>query len=91
MLNSCILDLIIFVFKAYFRINQPCLTELHKHKRYKFATWWRKEKTKIFGTMPIMFSDEKIFTVNGGMNRQNDRVYAISREQANANGGSFVF
>ncbi len=32
-----------------------------------------------------MFSDEKIFTVNGGLNKQNDRVYAVSREQPNAN------
>jgi hypothetical protein len=52
--------------------------------------WWRKEKKKIFGNMPIMFSDEKIFTVNGGLNKQNDRVYAVSREQANVNGGTFI-
>jgi hypothetical protein len=37
-----------------------------------------------------MFSDEKIFTVNGGLNRQNDRVYAISREQANKNEGTIT-
>ena len=49
--------------------------------------WWRKENAKLFGDLTIMFSDEKIFTVNGDLNRQNDRVYAISRDQANANGG----
>ena len=38
-----------------------------------------------------MFSDEKIFTVNGGMNKQNDRVYAVSRDQANENGGKNCF
>ncbi len=36
-------------FQAYFRIEQPCLTELQKEKRYKCAMWWRKEKKKIFG------------------------------------------
>ena len=35
-----------------------------------------------------MFSDEKIFTVAGGSNSQNDRIYAISRE-ADRRGGSF--
>jgi len=33
--------------------------------------------------MPIMFTDEKILTVNGGLNKQNDRTYATSREEAN--------
>jgi len=36
-----------------------------------------------------MFSDEKIFTVAGGSNSQNDRIYAISREEADRRGGSF--
>ena len=34
-----------------------------------------------------MFSDEKIFTVDGGLNKQNQRVYAISREEADRKGG----
>jgi hypothetical protein len=33
--------------------------------------------------MPVMFSDEKIFTVNGGLNKQNNRIYAKTREEAN--------
>ncbi len=37
--------------------------------------------------MPKMFSDEKIFTVDGGRNNQNIRIYAASREEANENGG----
>ena len=34
-----------------------------------------------------MFSDEKVFSVNGGLNKQNDRIYATSREQANSYDG----
>jgi hypothetical protein len=34
-----------------------------------------------------MFSDEKLFTVNGGQNRQNNRVYAYSREEADKMNG----
>ena len=37
-----------------------------------------------------MFSDEKIFTINGGLNKQNDRVYAYSREEADLRGGKFM-
>lgn len=35
-----------------------------------------------------MFSDEKIFTVDGGMNSNNQRVYALSREEADKRGGN---
>lgn len=34
-----------------------------------------------------MFSDEKIFTVDGVFNRQNERVWAVSRAEADKNGG----
>jgi hypothetical protein len=29
-----------------------------------------------------MFSDEKLFVVDGGINKQNQRNYAFSREEA---------
>jgi hypothetical protein len=35
-----------------------------------------------------MFTDEKLFTLNGGLNKQNDRVYANSRNHANKLGGT---
>ena len=38
-----------------------------------------------------MFSDEKIFLIDGGNNRQNDRVLAVSRENANKSGGNLYF
>lgn len=36
-----------------------------------------------------MFTDEKIFTVDGGLNKQNQRVYAFSRKEADTKGGKF--
>ncbi|RNA42665.1 transposase [Brachionus plicatilis] len=36
-----------------------------------------------------MFSNEKIFTIDGGLNKQNDRVYAISRDEVDEIGGLF--
>jgi hypothetical protein len=33
-----------------------------------------------------MFFDEKIFTVNSGLNRQDHRLHALTREEANLNG-----
>ena len=49
--------------------------------RTKFARWWRKE-AKLYKKLPIMFSDEKYFVVDAAANRQNTRVYALSREKA---------
>jgi hypothetical protein len=38
-----------------------------------------------------MFSDEKIFTQNGGLNKQNNRVFALSRKEANERGGTIHY
>ncbi|RNA18509.1 1 transposase [Brachionus plicatilis] len=65
----------------------PFLNKSHIIGRKKFAVWWRKNHTELFGSAPFMFSDEKIFTVHGGMNSQNKRIYAYSREQAIRKGG----
>lgn len=42
----------------------------------------------MFKNLPILFSGEKIFTVDGGLNKQNQRIYAISREEADKKGGN---
>ena len=34
-----------------------------------------------------MFSDEKLFAVDGGLNKQNHRFYVNSREEADSKGG----
>ena len=37
--------------------------------------------------MQILFSDEKLFDMDGVYNVENDRVWALSRAEANKNGG----
>ena len=74
--------------KPYKLITTPALTQLHVQKRLKFARWWRKNKADGLKDIQFwMFSDEKIFTVDGGLNNQNARIYAHSREEANQYGG----
>ncbi|CAF3942807.1 unnamed protein product, partial [Rotaria magnacalcarata] len=65
---------------------EPKLTEEHKNKRKKFVNWvghnFRKEDT-----MRILFSDEKIFDLDGMYNSQNQRIWAASRDEADEKGG----
>ena len=37
--------------------------------------------------MKILFSDEKLFDIDGVYNSQNDRVWAVSRGEADKQGG----
>ena len=74
-------------FHPYFRITVPMLSEKQKKARIDFARWWRKDKAGGLSDKEFMFSDEKKFEIDGGINRQNDRVYSRSREEANLNGG----
>jgi hypothetical protein len=71
--------------------DAPLLTPAHVTKRLKFAYWWRKHHSSVFKNLKFMFSDEKIFTVNGGMNKQNKRIFAYSREEADTMGGEGHF
>jgi hypothetical protein len=71
----------------YIKRKTPALTIHQIAKRLSFSRWWRKNNKRLFKFKPIMFSDEKLFTIDGGLHRQNCRVYAISREQADSNGG----
>ena len=70
----------------YKKITEPLLTDDHKAKRKKFANWvksnFRKEQT-----MKILFSDEKMFDIDGAYNAQNDRIWAVNRTEADKNGG----
>lgn len=71
---------------AYKMVIVPKLTDEHKKKRKKFANWifnhFRKEDT-----MRILFSDEKMFDVDGIYNAQNQRIWAPSRAEADERGG----
>jgi transposase len=70
----------------YKKIKQPKLIDLQKRKRVKFANWvlnhYNKEDTKKW-----LFTDEKYFDLDGVYNVQNDREWAVSREEADKQGG----
>ena len=51
------------------------LSDEHKAKRLKFANWLRTNFRKK-DTMKILFSDEKLFDIDGIYNSQNYRICA---------------
>ena len=53
----------------------------HKEKRVKFANWIRANFRKE-NTMKILFSDEKMFDIDGIYSSQNDRIWAVDRSTA---------
>lgn len=73
-------------YKSYVKRVAPRLTDEQKMKRRSFGIWVRKNIRKRM-TKQILFSDEKRFDINGMYNRQNERVYAASREEADKKGG----
>ena len=72
---------------AYKVQNEPSLTDEHKQKRIHFADWVRKNFRKE-DTMRILFSDEKMFDIDGIYNSQNDRIWAVNRAEADSKGGT---
>jgi transposase len=73
--------------RAYKIQNEPMLTNEHKEKRTQFANWARKNFRKE-DTMKILFSDEKMFDIDGVYNSQNDRIWAVNRSEADTKGGT---
>ncbi|CAM4811156.1 unnamed protein product [Rotaria magnacalcarata] len=72
--------------RAYRIQNEPLLTNEHKEKRMKFAIWIRTNFRKE-NIMKILFSDEKMFDIDGIYNSQNDRIWVVKRLAADTNGG----
>ena len=64
-----------------FPYKKPKITDLQKRKRNKFASSIWNNYTKN-DTKRWLFSDEKDFDFNGIYNSQNDRVWTVSREEA---------
>ena len=62
------------------------LTDEHKAHRLKFVNWvqtnFRKEDT-----MKVLFSDEKLFNIDGIYDFQNDRIWAVDRSEVDVKGG----
>ena len=71
--------------KPYKIIREPRLTEKQKSNRVKFSNWVKHNFTKS-QTKNFVFSDEKLFAVDGVHNRQNERVWAVSRREADKHG-----
>ena len=64
--------------QAYKMQKEPLLTDEYKEKRMKFANWIRTNLLKE-NTMNILFSDEKMFDIDGVYNSHNDRIWAVNR------------
>ena len=64
--------------KPYKKTVEPLLKDEHKAQRKKFANWMGKKFRKE-DTMRILFSDEKMFYLDGIYNSQNDRIWAVNR------------
>ncbi|CAF3081974.1 unnamed protein product [Rotaria sp. Silwood2] len=72
--------------KPYKKRIEPLLTKVHKKKRMAFANWVRNNFQKE-QTLQILFSDEKMFDLDGMYNAQNDRIWASDRSKADVKGG----
>ena len=72
--------------RPYKIIVELLLTDEHKEKRKKFSNWVRRRFRKE-DTMKILFSDEKLFDIDGIYNSQNDRIWAVSRVEADKRAG----
>ncbi|CAF1428140.1 unnamed protein product, partial [Rotaria sp. Silwood1] len=72
--------------RVYRITTQPKLTDDHRKRRVSFASWVRKFLRKE-DHRKILFTDEKYFSVEGVFNRKNERVYAVSRLEADEQGG----
>ncbi|CAF4646770.1 unnamed protein product [Rotaria magnacalcarata] len=70
---------------AYHVTIQPNIQDDHKQRSKSFAYWARKSLRKKDHGL-ILFTDEKYFGMDGIYNRQNERVYASSRQEADAHG-----
>ncbi|CAF4199532.1 unnamed protein product [Rotaria magnacalcarata] len=71
--------------KSYKKKTQPKTSEAQKAKRLKFANWIRTNFRKE-DTLSFLFSDEKMFDIDGVYNSQNERIWAPSRADADVKG-----
>ena len=71
----------------YKEVFEPKLTDIQKSKRVAFA----KKVQRTMSTDDcehVVFSDEKMFNVNGPQNAQNTRFWACTRQEADAQGAT---
>ena len=68
--------------KPYKITVEPLLKDEHK-AQWKNSLISREKVPKREDTMRILFSDEKMFDLDGVYNSQNDRIWPVTREEAN--------
>ena len=68
--------------KSYEKRTAPNLKEQRKMNRKSFGIWVRKLEVEKF-----LFLDEKYFQLDGICHRQNIRIYAATRKEADRKGG----
>ena len=73
-------------YRSYQKRVESVLTDFEKSKRMKFANWMRHSFRKEY-TLRILFSDEKMFDLDGMYNAQNHRIWAGNRQAADKRGG----
>jgi hypothetical protein len=73
-------------YRPYKIIQEPALTDDQKQKRKQFAHWVKNNFNKN-DISKWLFSDEKMFDIDGVYNSQNDRIWAATRADADARGG----
>ena len=72
--------------KPYKKTVESLLKDERKARRKKFANGARKKFQKE-DIMRILFSDEKMFDLDGIYNSENDCIWVVNREEANRRGG----
>ena len=75
----------IWDFEPYKQRIVPLMTDTEKLKRKKLANWVRTNFKKE-GTLKNLFSDEKIFDIDGVCNAQNNRMWAVDRDKKDEKG-----
>ena len=74
-----------FGYRPYKIIQEPVLTDEQKENR-KMFTHWVKNNFQKSDVSRWLFSDEKIFDIDGVYNSQNNRIRIPSRADADARG-----
>ena len=72
-------------YRSYKKRVESAHTDFEKSKRMKFANWLRHNFRKE-DSLRILFSDEKMFDLDAMYNAQNDRIWAVNREEADKRG-----
>ena len=77
-------DLHLHAYRVTIELN---LNDRHKQRRVSFTYWVQKFLRKKI-EKKILFTDEKHFELGDIFNHQNDRVYPLSRHDADENKGT---